>query len=275
MPAEPDRDAACAPAISTSRPTSSTRRWRSSNRAAASASRIGRPARQRRRHPAGAGAARRRARHGAPTRPRRTTRQRLSAEGLERCRWERRRENDAMPRSQRRRAHRSPSTCARCWRSTAACRRSTTATTSARSPRRGRGRRLRLSRLRAGLHPAAVLPRHRPVPLGRAVRRPRGHLPHRCQGEGAVAGRPHLHAGSTWRASASTSRGCRRASAGSVWAIGTGWDWPSTRWWRKRRTEGAHRHRSRPSRLPARSRRPTARPKRCETAPMRCRTGRC
>ena len=34
-------------------------------------------------------------------------------------------------------------------------------------------RRLRLPGLRAGLHPAAVLPRHRPVPLGGAVRRSR------------------------------------------------------------------------------------------------------
>ena len=50
-----------------------------------------------------------------------------------------------------------------------------------------RGRRLRLPGLRAGLYPAAVLPRHRPVPLGRAVGRSRGHLPHRRQGEGAAA----------------------------------------------------------------------------------------
>ena len=41
---------------------------------------------------------------------------------------------------------------------------------------RGRGRRLRFPGLRAGLHPPAVLPRHRPVPLGGAVGRSRGHL---------------------------------------------------------------------------------------------------
>ncbi len=41
---------------------------------------------------------------------------------------------------------------------------------------RGRCRRLRLPRLRAGLYPPAVLPRHRPVPLGGAVGRPGGHL---------------------------------------------------------------------------------------------------
>ena len=48
--------------------------------------------------------------------------------------------------------------------------------------------RLRLSRLRAGLHPPAVLPRHRAVPLGCAVRRSRGHLQDRRQGEGAAPG---------------------------------------------------------------------------------------
>ena len=37
-------------------------------------------------------------------------------------------------------------------------------------PGRGRGRRLRLPGLRAGLHPPAVLPRRRAVPLGRACR---------------------------------------------------------------------------------------------------------
>ena len=42
--------------------------------------------------------------------------------------------------------------------------------------------------LRAGLYPPAVLPRHRPVPLGGAVGRSRGHLQDRRQGEGAAAG---------------------------------------------------------------------------------------
>ena len=62
--------------------------------------------------------------------------------------------------------------------------------------------RLRFSRLRAGLYPPAVLPGHRPVPLGRAVRRPGRHLPHRRQGEGAAARRYGACSttGSTWRA---------------------------------------------------------------------------
>ena len=37
--------------------------------------------------------------------------------------------------------------------------------------------------------------------------------------------------GWTWRASASSSRACRRASAGWGWAIGIASGWPSTRWW--------------------------------------------
>ena len=42
--------------------------------------------------------------------------------------------------------------------------------------------------LRAGLYQAAVLPRHRSVSLGGAVRRSRGYLPHRRQGQGTAAG---------------------------------------------------------------------------------------
>jgi urocanate hydratase len=37
-------------------------------------------------------------------------------------------------------------------------------------------------------------------------------------------------AGWTWPASASPSRACRRASAGSAWASATAPAWPSTRW---------------------------------------------
>ena len=39
--------------------------------------------------------------------------------------------------------------------------------------------------------------------------------------------------GSTWRAGASSSRGCRRASAGSGSATATGSASPSTTWWRQ------------------------------------------
>ena len=43
---------------------------------------------------------------------------------------------------------------------------------------------------RSGLYPAAVLPRHRAVPLGRAIGQPGRHLSHRRQGEGGDPGRP-------------------------------------------------------------------------------------
>ena len=55
--------------------------------------------------------------------------------------------------------------------------------------RRGRDPRLRLPRLRPCLRAAALLPRDRAVPLGRAVGRSRGHLSHRREGEGADPGR--------------------------------------------------------------------------------------
>ena len=93
--------------------------------------------------------------------------------------------------------------------------------------------RLRLSRLRARLHPAAVLPRHRPVPLGRALGRSGGHLPHRREGQGADARRP---------ASASLAGHGARAHPvpGSAGAHLLGRTRrppparasPSTRWWR-------------------------------------------
>ncbi len=76
---------------------------------------------------------------------------------------------------------------------------------------------LRFSGLRAGLYPAAVLPRRRAVPLGGAVGRSRGHLQDRCQGQGADAATMAIcTTGSTWRRRASSFRGCRRGSAGSV-----------------------------------------------------------
>ena len=58
---------------------------------------------------------------------------------------------------------------------------------------RGVRERLRLPGLRAGLYPPAVLPRHRPVPLGGALGRSGGHLQDRRQGEGTDA-RQHASA---------------------------------------------------------------------------------
>ena len=53
------------------------------------------------------------------------------------------------------------------------------------SLRRRRRQGVRLPRFRSRLRPAIVLPRHRPVPLGRVVGRSRGHLPHRPTRQGA------------------------------------------------------------------------------------------
>ena len=98
----------------------------------------------------------------------------------------------------------------------------------------GVSQRLRFPGLRAGLYPPAVLPRHRPVPLGRAVGRSRRHRQDRRQGEGTDPGR-HASAQLARHGAraASPSRACRRASAGSGWATATAWAWPSTRWWRR------------------------------------------
>ena len=75
--------------------------------------------------------------------------------------------------------------------------------------------RLRFSRLRAGLHPSAVLPRHRTVSLGRAFGRSGRHSQDRCEGEGAHARRSApAPTGSIWRGGASGSRACRRGFAG-------------------------------------------------------------
>ena len=81
----------------------------------------------------------------------------------------------------------------------------------------GVARRLRHPGFRARVHPSAVLPRHRTVPLGRALGRSGGHLQDRCEGQGADPATMRICiAGSTWRARASNSRDCPRASAG--WA---------------------------------------------------------
>ena len=64
----------------------------------------------------------------------------------------------------------------------------------------GVAERLRLPRLRARLHPAAVLPRQGPVPLGGAVGRPGRHPQDRREDEGAVPATTRTcTAGSTWR----------------------------------------------------------------------------
>ena len=100
-------------------------------------------------------------------------------------------------------------------------------------PWRGEGgrlrRRLRLPGLRAALHPAAVLPRQRALPLGGALRRPGRHRAHRPRRAGDLPRQRDGHAaGSAWRPRRSTSRGCPVASAGSSTASGRSWARSST-----------------------------------------------
>ena len=81
---------------------------------------------------------------------------------------------------------------------------------------------LRVPRLRRGLRAAALLHRHGPVPLGRALGRSRRHRgDRRRRGRALPRATRTCSAGSSWRARASPSRACRRASAGSATASAT------------------------------------------------------
>ena len=80
--------------------------------------------------------------------------------------------------------------------------------------------RVRVPRLRAGVHPSIVLPRLRSVSLRRALRRPKRTslvATPNCSSFSPTTRR--WRAGSVSRASGSRSKGCRRASAGSATAI--------------------------------------------------------
>ena len=234
MPAEPHRDAPATGYLDAQATIARRGAGHDRARVRGEEAGVGRPARQCRRDLPRAGPPRRPARRRHRPDLGARSGQRLPAEGLDARRSGRAGAQPTPTASSTPPSARWPSTCAPCSSSTdAACRPSTTATTSARWRRRGRRRRLRLPGLRAGLHPPAVLPRHRPVPLGGAVGRSRGHLPHRRQGEGADARRrapAQLARHGARRASA--SRACRRASAGSASATATASASPSTRWWR-------------------------------------------
>ena len=100
-----------------------------------------------------------------------------------------------------------------------------------RRPGGGPEERLRLSRLRPGIHPAAVLRGPGSLSLGGALRRSGGHPPHRPRGAGALPGEGgRCGAGSRWPRSEWPSRACRRASAGWATASAIGPAWPSTSW---------------------------------------------
>ena len=146
-------------------------------------------------------------------------------------------------------------------------------------PRRGRARRLHarlgVPRLRARLHPAALLRGQGPVPLGRALGRPRRHRRDR-QGRARAlprqrAAAPLDHAGAGQDRVPGPARAhllarLRRARQGRRALQRDG---------RRRHAQGAHRHRPRPPRLRQRRIARTARPRRCSTAPTRSPTGRC
>ena len=120
-------------------------------------------------------------------------------------------------------------------------------------PRRGAQGRLRpglrLPRLHPRVHPAALLRGQGPVPLGRAVRRPQGHRPHRPGRARPLPGQrppaPLDHDGPGPRRLPGPARphllaGLRRAGQGRPRV---------QRPRRERRGERAHRHRPRPPRL--------------------------
>ena len=184
------RDAAADRLSRPRRPTTSTRRWRSSSRPAETGSAgLGRPARQRRRGLARAVAPRRAAGRASPTRPRRTIRSTATCRRAgPSAQWE-----AAARRDPKRRRRGRPRVDGRARPRHAGLPPQGVPTVDygnnirQMAKEEGVDERLRLPGLRAGLYPPAVLPRHRAVPLGRAVGRSRGHLPHRRQGEGAAA----------------------------------------------------------------------------------------
>ena len=115
-----------------------------------------------------------------------------------------------------------------------------------------------------------------PVPLGGAVRRPRGHLPHRRQGAGSCSRTTRTcTAGSTWPRERISFQGL---PARICW-VGLGDRAPRRPRLQRdggaRRAQGADRDRPRPPRQRHRSPARTARPKRCATAPTPSPTGRC
>ena len=133
MPALPHRDAAARPATSTAKRTASTRRSRSSSAPAASGSRSRSACSATPPRSARAGAPRHAARRGDRPDLGARSAQRLSARGLDARRMGAATRERSRRASSARRRHRWPCMCARCsTSSSAACRPSTTATTSAR-----------------------------------------------------------------------------------------------------------------------------------------------
>ena len=221
-------------ATSTRAPTTSTTRSHACGAGAATArARSIGAARQRRRRAAGAGARAASRPTSSPIRPRRTIR--WSATSRTACRSPTRR-GCARPTR--------PSTSAASIAAMGRARRGDARDAGARRdrvrlrqqhPRAGgegrRHRRVRDSRLRARVHPAAVLRRQGPVPLGRAVGRSGRHPRHRSRRARDVRRRrAAVPLDSAGRRARRSSRDCRRASAGSATAIARGSACASTSW---------------------------------------------
>ena len=99
-----------------------------------------------------------------------------------------------------------------------------------------RGERLRLPRLRAGLHPAALLRGQGSLPLGRPVRRPGRHPARPMRPWPSSSPRtPACTDGCAWPRRRCRSRACRPGSAGWATGSGRGPGCGSTRWWRQAR----------------------------------------
>ena len=190
MPAEPHRDA---PRHALPRPAGEGSRRRArdpARRVRREEAGVGRPPRQRRGDPAGARPPRRAAGHGHRPDVRARSRLRLSAGRLDRRALEGRAGRSGAARGARgggqavdRRPCRSDARVPAAGHADVRLRQQHPAGRA----RRGRGRRVRVSGLRARVHPAAVLRRQGAVPLGRAVGRSRGHLQDRPQGGGALS----------------------------------------------------------------------------------------
>jgi hypothetical protein len=113
---------------------------------------------------------------------------------------------------------------------------------------RRRGERLRLQGLRAALYPPAVLRGRGPFRWVALSGDPEDIWRPTPRPASCFRTRPACIAGWTARASASASRGCRRASAGSATRSATGSASPSTRW-SPAASSRADRHRPRSPRL--------------------------
>ena len=242
----------CAPAISTRQPATSTRRWRSSSASCREREAgVGRPARQRRRDPARAAAPAACGRTCSPTRPRAHD----PVNGYLPAGWTL--ERVARPAREQRSRPASPRRPRPRWPIHVA---GHAGLPARRRPHRrlrqqhppdgqggGRDRRLRLPGLRAGLYPPAVLPRRRAVPLGGAQSGdPEDIYRTDAKVKELMPRRSRIcTTGSTWPASGSSSRACRRGSAGWAWATGTASAWPSTRWWPAGELKAPDRHRPR------------------------------